>query len=396
MDRRDFLRQGLTAGSGLLLAPAFAAAQVAPEPRKVIIIGAGLAGLVAAYELSKLNFDVTVLEAQARVGGRVLTIRDFDEGLYGEAGAARIPDDHALTHKYVDEFGLELIPFYPSERQFMRLRNGRVEKVGWKKFSESLALIIQLGKQEFWKKVRGGNDLIPKAFAERLSDKIRFEAPVVKIEQDQAGVSVSFNEKGKLEVLRADAALAAIPFTMLSKMEISPRFSRQKADVIRTTRYESASRVLLETSGRFWHDRNLNGFATGENLAEIWGSSFGLPGTHGLLQSYVRYETSLALTRQTPADRLTGTLQALEKFFPGVGKNYVRGFSKCWSEDPWTNGAWGILGGPGLETGRTPEGRIFFAGEHLSGHASWMQGALQSGLTAVEQIKKFNYMRASI
>ena len=63
-----------------------------------------MAGL-AAYELSKLGHDVTILEARMRPGGRVHTLREpFADGLYAEAGAARIPDTHDLTLKYVKEF----------------------------------------------------------------------------------------------------------------------------------------------------------------------------------------------------------------------------------------------------------------------------------------------------
>lgn len=375
--------------AGLLLPVKFAPAQVTAAPRKVIVVGAGLAGLAAAYELNKLGHDVTVLEAQDRAGGRVLTIRGFDEGLYGEAGAARISYEHDITYKYIKEFGLDLIPFYPSQEQFMRLRGGKVERVAWPKYTASLAFAIKLGKQEHWKKIKGGNDLLPKAFAERLAGKIRFESPVTRIEQDAGSVKVSFNEKGGAQTIRGDILIVAIPFTMFSKIEFSPKLSRQKADVIRTITYESASRVLLETRTRFWHSNRLNGFATGQELAEIWEGSFGQAGTHGVLQNYIKYDASLALTRQTPEERLTGAIKGMEKFFPGLGANYVRGFSKCWSEDPWTKGAWGLLAGDRLEIGRAREGRILFAGEHLSGHASWMQGALQSGLSAVEAIGKF-------
>jgi monoamine oxidase len=396
MDRRDFLRQSFLTGAGLLIPAGFAPAQVTPEARKVIVIGAGLAGLVAAYELTRLNYDVRLLEAQKRVGGRVLTIRDFDEGLYGEAGAARISRDHDLTLKYIDEFGLPLIPFYPADGQFMRLRKGRVEKIGWKKFVGSISPIITLGKQEYWKKIRGGNDLLPKAFAEKLGGKITFESPVVKIEQDRAGVKVHFKEKDTPQTLSGDLVISTIPFPMLATIDVTPPFSKAKAEVIRTITYESASRVLLETKNRFWHDSKVNGFALGENLAEVWEGSFGQGGTHGILQNYVRGDDSRALTRQASAERLTATQSALGKFFPGLGENYLKGFSKCWSEDAWTKGAWGILGGTRLETGKAPEGRIFFAGEHLSGHASWMQGALQSGLSAVEEIKKFRSVRANI
>ena len=74
--------------------------------KSVVVLGAGIAGLVAAYELGRAGYDVTVLEARDRVGGRVWSVRGgdrivqigrqnqhatFDDGLYFNAGAARIP-----------------------------------------------------------------------------------------------------------------------------------------------------------------------------------------------------------------------------------------------------------------------------------------------------------------
>jgi monoamine oxidase len=92
-----------TAGEGLepLTQPA----------KRVIIIGGGIAGLVAAFELKRQGHDPLILEAQHRVGGRVRTIRDFAPGLYAEAGAMRIPRVHDLTLAYCDLFGLEMRPF---------------------------------------------------------------------------------------------------------------------------------------------------------------------------------------------------------------------------------------------------------------------------------------------
>ena len=83
-----------------------------PGPRKrVIIMGAGMSGLVAAFELIRQGHEPVILEAQNRVGGRVYTLRDFAPGLYAEAGAMRIPRAHNLTLEYCRLFDLELRPF---------------------------------------------------------------------------------------------------------------------------------------------------------------------------------------------------------------------------------------------------------------------------------------------
>ena len=82
------------------------------KPKKVIIVGAGLTGLSAGYELLQAGHDVQILEAQHRVGGRIYTLREpFAQGLYAEAGAMRVPRAHALTMAYIEKFGLQTVDF---------------------------------------------------------------------------------------------------------------------------------------------------------------------------------------------------------------------------------------------------------------------------------------------
>jgi monoamine oxidase len=97
--------------ANLLLVPEEGLADRRGQRKSVVIIGGGISGLVAAFELRRQGHDVLLLEAQHRVGGRVYTLRDFAPGLYAEAGAMRIPRVHDLTLAYCDLFGLEMRPF---------------------------------------------------------------------------------------------------------------------------------------------------------------------------------------------------------------------------------------------------------------------------------------------
>lgn len=85
--------------------------RVGTPSRDVVVIGAGIAGLVAAYELKRTGHRVTILEAQGRVGGRIRTLRTFGPGLYAEAGAMRIPRAHELTLAYCAHLGMPMVPF---------------------------------------------------------------------------------------------------------------------------------------------------------------------------------------------------------------------------------------------------------------------------------------------
>jgi monoamine oxidase len=124
LDRRTFLQ----AAAALSAAP-LASLTKPPEALahdggrggrgRVVVLGAGLAGLGAAYNLMRQGYDVTVLEAQDRPGGRVQTARDgFLRGGHAELGAIRIFESHEHTLRYVNEFGLDLMPYDIGTRAF--------------------------------------------------------------------------------------------------------------------------------------------------------------------------------------------------------------------------------------------------------------------------------------
>ncbi len=105
LTRREFI---LTSG-GILIAsksPLFAQ----KKKHHIIIAGAGLAGLSAAYEFAKKGFEVTVIEGRDRIGGRVFTLREpFSKGLQVKSGGELLGDGYKRMLGYAEQFGIEYV-----------------------------------------------------------------------------------------------------------------------------------------------------------------------------------------------------------------------------------------------------------------------------------------------
>ncbi len=483
MNRREFLQQGALASSFSLCSMKMGGVSQRQlerkgPARKVIIVGAGLAGLSAAYELTRAGHDVTVLEAQTRAGGRVFTLRaPFSDGLYAEAGAMYIPETHQLTLHYAKEFNLTLDQREPHNLSFVTYVRGKrissedsrleplfkltpdEQRLGagglWRKLdtesvykelgdpsdpnwsvesvkkydrmshndflrsggaSEEAVSMMKFGWENLWGDglasvsaltvmrdslhyhnsekefvIRGGNDLLPKAFAARLVDKIRYGSPVVKVEHDSRVVKVTFLQAGTSQTIEGDRLIFAIPFSVLRRVEISPRFSPEKHKAINELPYFSAARVSLQSRKRFWIAAGLSGFGrTDLPIANIYDMTSTQPGQRGVLQSYLGGGHARQVAAMKENDRISFVLEQMEKLFPGIRENFEGGVSKCWDEDEWARGAssWykpGQMSELWPHIAR-PEGRAHFAGDHTSAWIRWMQGALHSGNRVAREV----------
>jgi len=447
------------------------------DPKRVLVLGAGIAGLVAAHELAELGHDPLILEAQNRPGGRIHTLRGFADGLYAEAGAMRIPRSHALTLEWCAHFGLELRPFVmddprglvhiggqrmtaaeatadPERLGFtvedhergrtcfdlwesaISAERAQLEREGPAAWEEIVARYDQLSLRDFlvakgfsegaiemygvmafvesdlhnsvvevlredlggayvdMQEIVGGSDLLPRAFAAALTDRIRYGAEVHALEQGADDVTVHFKTEAGRFSEKADYAICTIPFSVLRTIEAVTPFSREKQKAIRQLNYAASTKILFQVRERIWEtDDGIVGGAACTDLA-IRRMNYPTPDPSTkrgiLLASYTWSQDASRWGAMDEETRLEEALSDVACIHPRIREVYEAGASYAWYDDRFANGAFALFD-PGQQTELqaaivAPEGRVHFAGEHCSLHHAWIQGALESGLRVARTI----------
>jgi monoamine oxidase len=445
------------------------------QRKRVLVLGAGMAGLVAAYELKRQGHKVTVLEAQNRVGGRIYTLRSFAPGLYAEAGAMRIPRAHTLTLEYCERFGLPLRPFItgnpkgivhvggvrltmeealarPELLPFEVAANeaGRTTEELWQDATSEIRQLIEEAGDEAWEEIvrrydeyslyeflkekgfsegaieyyavmnflesdlhhalveilredlgrayvdmveiEGGMDRLPNAFYAELQDRVRMGVEVQAIEQDETSVTAHCRQGPDRFSLRGDYMVCALPFSVLRHVE--KRFSREKHRAIRQLSYHASTKVLLQVRRRIWETND--GIYGGASVTDLPIRRVNYPTpdpstSRGvLLASYTWGQDALQWGSMDAEYRIEQAIEDVDQLHPGILEEFEVGASHAWYGDRWARGAFALFA-PGQQTALhdaivKPEGRIYFAGEHCSLYHAWIQGALESGIRAAQQI----------
>ncbi|MEO8285719.1 MAG: flavin monoamine oxidase family protein [Chloroflexota bacterium] len=450
----------------------------AVAPKRVIVVGAGMAGLTAAYELQRAGHDPVIIEAQQRVGGRVYTLREpFTHGLYAEAGAMRIPRAHDLTMAYIEKFNLGYSPFTMgnpnafyyvngklhrirdtdadpsllgfdvpehergktanqlwaeaiapfvkrledqgeecwdnivaeydqfSTREFLEANNwseGVIESFGLLADQEALmnASFLELLREEVGHyytnmvELDGGMDTLPRAFVPHLTGRIRFGARMTAIDQRPDEVIIHYQTAAGRFSVTGDYAIITVPFAVLRHVEVVHPFSRAKQRAIRQLHYDASAKILFQCRRRFWEDDDGifgGGSITDLPIRVIYYPDHGRETGRGvMLASYTWSEDAQRWGSLDPRDRISQAIENMSAIHPQIIQEFEVGTSKMWHDDEFAGGAFALFD-PGQQTLlhdhiASPEGRVFFAGEHTSLCHAWIQGAIESGLRAAQAI----------
>ncbi len=458
----------------------------ASHPSRVIVVGAGIAGLAAAYELQRAGHEVTILEAQQRVGGRILTLREpFSSGLYAEAGAMRVPARHKLTRAYIEKFGLQTSEFTRASANAFYHFNGRshsradverdpaclgLDLAGpdghqtvlqlWDEvvsqttermeaddgYRDELlnrygdySLYDFLSSQQWspeaitafglvagletalgasfleilqvavaWHdasmvQIVGGMDHLPRAFLPALQSQIRFGAEMVALDYTLDSVTVHYRSQTGLEQVSGDFAILTVPYPSLRFVDVLKPFSPTKQNAIRQLHYEHAVKIFIECRRRFWEeDEGIFGGVTVTDLPNrlVYYPDHGRETGRGVLLGCYHYrEEAHRWGTLPPEERITQALKYLARLHPQVTNEFERGLSKVWGEDRFAGGAFALFE-PGQQSRLyphmiTPEGPVHFAGEHTSLKHSWIEGAIESGLRAAQEVHERSRVAAS-
>jgi monoamine oxidase len=441
--RREFLKTSAIAAAGV---PVLFGPFVQRRDYSCIIIGAGLSGLAAAHALKKKGWNVTVLEARERTGGRVFSFR-FKQipELVCELGGEWVGESHERMKALCKDFA---IPLKDHRFDAWLMRDGKVQRPGQWDFSPKAKAAfaklkrsyetysqqdkLRLDQYDWWTlldeigfseddlllrdlqdstdfgetirmisayaaaaeyfesspanemdyKIEGGNSRI----IEKLSAAIGNEAirtGMAVQKIKQRGGRVRVTANGADFV--ADACICTVPARTLDKIVFDPPLPAAQKAAAEKLQYARIIKNSVLFRERFWGPENFS-LVSDVTSHYYFHSTKDQPGKQGILCSYAVGEKADVLASQNNTRRtevITADLVPLEKRAPNLALDIQ---SYAWQRDKYTQGAYAFFRPGQWFTLKPilarPHGKVLFAGEHLAEWQGFMEGAVVTGEAA--------------
>lgn len=389
---------------------------------RVVVVGAGLAGLAAADALVRAGAEVVVLEARGRVGGRVwsttvgngalvelgaefvlpghdvvreacarLGLELADKGMfYGDREPRGVAIDAAQLHLGVeavhaglaarDDHGeridaaafLEGLDLHPATREAIRSRAEVSCAATAERFPASALAHLAAISRDPCPTVRGGNQQLALRLAHGLD--VRLGSPVERVVWSEDGVRI---RAAGVEV-DADRVVLALPASVIGRIAFEPALPAPLAQAYAAVAYGNAAKLfvplrevppasaVLAVPERYW----------------TWTADAG-EGVQPVVHAFAGSAPALAALRV--AEGPERWVESVLRLRPDLAVDPAEPLLSTWDDDPWVGAAYSCSAPP--EHAWAPVGPLHACGEHTAGaFAALMEGALRSGLRAAREI----------
>jgi monoamine oxidase len=399
-------------------------------PRSAVVVGGGLAGLVAARELAARGLEVEVLEARFRVGGRVwswqlgngaviemgaefilpgntevaslaaqLGLGFWEKGMrYGmrEPRGVTVTNEEfaigvAAVADALDELEaspqpsptarelLESLDIAPGAREAIL---ARLEISSASSADEvpatDMAGLAHIGDEPA-PSVAGGNQGIALGLAGMLGARVRLGDAVVAVKWDHGGVRISTAADHEAV---ADAAVIAVPANVMNAIEFDPPLPAAKHEALAGVRYGQAAKLFVPLAEPVAPSAVMN-------VPErwwCWTATAQDDEPAPLVSCFAGTGPALrALDVGSGPGRWVESLQAMCPELPLLADGAVL---STWADDPWARAAYSVSSIPEVAAALAePVGPLAFAGEHTAGpFSALMEGAVRSGRRAAAEL----------
>ena len=402
MKRREFIKTTGTVLAGAAILPKFSL--LSSQSKNVVIIGAGISGLSAAYKLKQSGANVTLIEARNRIGGRIFTYKFDDANLTCELGAEWVGRSHERLISLCKEFNLELQNHQFEIHLTMNCeykKNGEWDfSPNWKLKYESLIdhfntypegsdLKKDFDKLDWWRYLvnQGINEkdlelkelLDSTDFGESIR-QVSAYAGIAEYAESSEKNEMDFHIKGgnsqiifklaeaigkeniilktKVEKVEqkdnsvvvycdngnkyeADNIICSIPTFSVLKINWEPGLPQNYLDALNELQYSRIVKTSILFSERFWKDESLD-MITDTLPHYFFHSSKNQNGEKGILTSYAVGDRSYILSKMNEQKKIKEICKALKPSFGDVKDYAEKIVSYYWGSDDFTQGAYAI------------------------------------------------------